>query len=112
MADAQKPADKPMTEPQALWQAGWIKPVDVVLFVTNVFCVAALVLWAFLGDPPFVKFVLACTLLISEQILWVIMLIFRCSYFVLKLHADVSLMPTTAARMVVSYYQQAPIPGQ
>jgi len=37
------------------------------------------------------------------KLIWLISLVFRCSWFVLKAHADIAMLPNASARIAVAY---------
>ena len=98
-----------MTQWQALKEAGWWTPYDWIM------AGILLALWIVTGfwllfHPASPEGASRMTVLlavflasISLKLVWLISLIFRCSWFVLKMHADIAMLPTTSARIAVAY---------
>lgn len=99
-----------MTRRQALRQVGWIAGIDYTFMVMIAMCFITLLFWKIFGNPqPFN--ILACVLTACALIqVWIVVLIFRCSLFVLDLQATINLMPDHAARIVMSAYSGQPAP--
>lgn len=91
------------------WQAqkhfGLVGQVDWVLGSFVVIGIVGTLLSAIL---PFVSIGVVCanlglTLLFAA--IWIIILLYRVLVFLLDLHADIALMPESAARIVAGYYE-------
>lgn len=90
----------------ALWSVGFLKPYDVImgaalcaswaLFVILVSRLSAnsMIVWALAN--------------VGLAQIWAIALTFRCSWFVIKVWADIKMMPAEAAKLAVGFVQQGP----
>lgn len=101
----------PMSQWEALKEAGWWRPFDwvmlgiiVVVWITGFY-------WKMFGDPSASGLIALLLTTIVFQLVWVTSLVFRCSWFVLRLHAEVATLPAESARIAVAYLSgQAPPP--
>lgn len=100
---------QPLTQWQALKEAGWWTPYD--WFVTILFFSLWIVtgFW-FLFSTPHPEGPSRTTVLLlifmagqSLQMVWLISLAFRCSWFVLKAHADIAMLPHASARIAAAF---------
>ncbi len=100
--------EKPLSELEALKQAGWWSPVDTL--IVGSICAAWLTgfYWVLFGHPEFIHFValLLITVILLQS--WLIVLILRCSRFVLRAHADIAMLPDASARIAVAYLSGGP----
>ena len=122
MADAiPTPADKqptvqstvlvqpPLSQWEALKQAGWWRPFDWMMLVVIAAVWITGFYWKMFGNPGTEGFIALLLVNVSLLLIWLISLIFRCSWFVLRLHADIATMPIEAGRIAVAYLSgQAP----
>lgn len=92
-----------MTYFEALRARGWVQPVDyVVLGLIATSAVTLFFYWLF-GKPTLLN---VLGFLIVDMFLlqiWIIILLFRCSCFVLETQADINLMPEAAGRIAVGF---------
>jgi hypothetical protein len=88
----------------ALVKLGWVKIIDVFFFIMvitpMIFASIQAVKQAWISCLIF----LMISALFSMS--WGIVLLFRCMYFVIKLSADVNLMPEAAAKIVAVMMRQ------
>ena len=99
-----EPLGPGMTQTQALRQVGWIQPIDFVLLGLIAATWVTLLYWNIFGEPTPMETLSCCLIAFAIVQVWAILLIFRCSHFVLLLTAHVNNMPDVAARMVIGYY--------
>jgi len=95
--------EKELTIWEALKQAGWWMTFDwiMVILVALVWLVGAN--WKIFGNPTATQMITMLLLALNVKFVWLISLAFRCSYFVLKLNADVATLPQASARIAVAY---------
>jgi hypothetical protein len=116
MADAiPTPADKqpstkstvllpaPTSRWTALKEAGWWAGMDTTFCIALAFIWVTALYWKIFGHPNLLNIVVLLLISLIILVAWLIILVYRCSLFVLQLHADIALMPDTAARMAVAY---------
>ena len=101
--------EKPMTQWQALKEAGWWTAFDWIILAV------ILAVWIVTGfwflfhtstpesTPPLTVLLVVLLANISLKLVWLISLVFRCSWFVLKAHADIAMLPNASARIEVAY---------
>lgn len=92
-----------MTYLQALRARGWIQPFDYVVLVLIALTGVTLFFYWLFGQPTFRNVV---GILVVDMFLlqiWTIILLFRCSCFVLETQADINLMPEAAGRIAVGF---------
>ncbi len=100
--------EQPLTQQQALRLVGWVQPVDYAILGIVSLVWITLGYWALFAEPTPLQILSCCLVAFTLVQLWMVILLFRCSHFVLMLTAYVNTMPDAAARMVVSYYSGRP----
>lgn len=118
MADAiPTPADKqpqtqstvvvqpPMSQWTALKQAGWWTSYDWMILGLIGLLWITFIYWKIFGNPTTMGLVAFLLINVSFKLIWIISLIFRCSWFVLRLNADIAVMPEESARIAVAFLQ-------
>jgi len=55
------------------------------------------------GTPKLLVLLAVLMASIMFKLIWLISLVFRCSWFVLKAHADIAMLPNASARIAVAY---------
>jgi hypothetical protein len=101
----------PLSQWEALKQAGWWRPFDwaMLALISAVWLTGFY--WKVFGNPGIEGFIALLLVNISLLLVWIISLVFRCSWFVLRLNADIATLPTDAARIAVAYLSgQTPPP--
>lgn len=94
---------QPMSQWSALKEAGWWAPYDwaIVIMITLLWITA--LYWCVFGHPSASGLIAFLLINISLKLIWIISLIFRCSWFVLRVHADIATLPQESARIAVAY---------
>ena len=119
----QRRADTIVAEPVmdqygALRQLGWIQPVDYLLMILVLFCWLTIIAWKIFGQPSNWNVLSCCIVAGVITQAWMIILIFRCSHFVLLIQAYLNTLPEEAAKIVMATYsgqvvnRQPPPPPQ
>jgi hypothetical protein len=90
---------------QALWQVGFIRPIDFLLCLSwmAVF-VTAIVFW-WTGKLEVLNALVFIFLECSIALFWVVLLTYRTCHHVVLARADINTMPEAAARLAVTYKQ-------
>lgn len=102
---------QPMSQWSALKQAGWWTSYDWVMLTAIGILWLTAFYWKIFGNPSPEGFVAFLLVNISLLLIWLISLVFRCSWFVLRMHADIATLPHESARIAVAYLSgQAPAP--
>lgn len=116
------PRPAPQSQYEALKAVGFIQLVDKVVVSTTVLTWLVVIGWNYmcrhgilLLEPFNLLVYLQVTIL--AWVAWVVVLVFRCTYFVLQLTASVKLMPYEAARILEAHRAggqpvQVPSPGE
>lgn len=94
-----------MSESAALWQVGFVKGFDCVIACVVLLGLSVIASWAVFGNPDAVRVIAALLAPIALIQLWIVALVFRCSYFVLKMRAEFNGLPDAAARIAVAHLQ-------
>jgi hypothetical protein len=117
MADAiptpqdQKPAEarstvvveQPMSQWRALKEAGWWAGYDsTMLTLIGLLWLTALY-WKIFGHPTASSIIILLLVNISVMLAWLIWAVFRCALFVLRLHAEMAMMPENSARIAAAF---------
>jgi hypothetical protein len=98
---AQQP---PMTQYQALRKVNFFSAFDFFIGACLAGVGVTLFFWCVFSRPTLVNVLgLAVVSLILLNV-WVVSLVYRCSHYVLVLHAEVMNMPLEAARLVMAGY--------
>lgn len=100
----------PMSQWNALKQAGWWTSYDWMVLGLIALLWLTFIYWKIFGNPTASGLIAFLLINVSFKLIWIISLIFRCSWFVLRLNADVATMPDEAARIAVAFLQgQQPV---
>lgn len=90
---------------QALWQVGFIRPIDFVLLLSWVaVLVAATVFW-WTGKLEVMNALIFIFSEITVALLWIVTLVYRTCHHVIMSRAEINTMPEAAARLAVTYKQ-------
>lgn len=97
-------ADKVLDQYTALRLLGWIQPIDYFMLFLIALSWATIVAWVVFGKPT--PWNILCCVLMSAILsqVWTIILVFRCSHFVLLIQAYLHTLPEEAARLVMANY--------
>lgn len=95
----------PMSQWAALKQAGWWTNADSVFVVIIAMLWITFIYWRIFGNPTTAGLIAFLLVNVSVKLVWLIFLVFRCSWFVLRLNADVAVMPEESARIAVAFLQ-------
>ena len=96
----------------ALKQQGWIKPVDYIFMLALAITWLSMIIYWIVGYPSvYTLFVTGLFTTVLLQV-WCVMLVYRAMYFVLVTRADINLMPVSAARMALAYFQAEQTPAR
>lgn len=93
-----------MTQYQALREVGWIQPIDYMIAVLVAFSWLTIVAWYVFGHPSPWNVLCCCLVAFGLTQVWVVLLLFRCSHFVLLVQASMQNLPDDAARIVMGAY--------
>ena len=100
---------KPLLDPEtrALWHFGWIRVLDIlfILFILGIGVVTFF--WWLFGKPTAIDLIASAVAVCFIFQVWIILLVFRCSRFVLDIIAEVKTMPEKAARLALAMSQQS-----
>lgn len=98
-----QPKERQITAYEALRSFGWIVPADFVFLGALVLTGITLVFWKIFGNPSALNVIAVILTAIFCILMWIVVLIYRCSYFVLLARSDINLLPEASARLAVSY---------
>lgn len=99
----------PLTPWQALKEAGWWTRYDWAMLALILAMWVVTLFWLIFspasseGTPRSTTLLFVFLASISLKLFWLVSLVFRCSWFVLKAHADIAMLPQDAARIAVAY---------
>lgn len=94
-----------MSEARVLWSLGWIKAFDIVVIAVSIIATSVILAWFIFAKPDPVLVVASFIPVLILLQIWLAMLIFRSSYFVLKMRAEFEMLPDAAARIAVAHMQ-------
>ena len=94
-----------MSRAQALWELGWVKPVDIFMVLADLLGLCLIGAWYGFGSPSAVNVlcVLFACILVNQW--WIVMLLFRATDFILSIRGEINLLPAAAARIVAASIQ-------
>ena len=99
---------KPFVDPQtkALFDVGFVKPIDF-MFVGALLSIVAIgsAHW-FFGALPFVGILTYALLEALIMQVWLIILVIRSMWFTVQVMADIKMMPSDAAKLALRFSQQ------
>lgn len=100
----------PMSQWTALKEAGWWTQYDWIMLSLIGFLWVTAFYWKMFGNPDGNGLVALLLINVSLLLVWLISLVFRCSFFVLRLHAEIATLPEQSARIAVAFLagQQPP----
>jgi hypothetical protein len=93
----------------ALWSVGMFKPYDCVVMAV-VFVLAATTFFWWMFSPEFQLARLLMPLMALSLVvqLWLVSLVYRCIWFVIKTWADIKNLPVSAAKLAVAFSRGTP----
>jgi hypothetical protein len=97
--------EKPMSRFEAQRKLGLFAPLDFTMAALILFSWMTLGFWKLFGTPTANELIAFAIINVVVTQLWLIVLCYRVLVFVLDLGADVNLMPESAARIVVGYWE-------
>lgn len=92
-----------MTQWQALRRVGWVQTSDFVFVGVLVASWVTAFFWWLFGSPTAAGLAVVAAANIVLAQLWVVSLVFRCSFFVLQMRAEINTMPAAAAKLALSF---------
>jgi len=99
-----------ITKWEALKQQGWIKPIDYIFMaVLGIIWLSMLIYWI-IGYPSVYTMLGVGVFTTTAIQAWSLILHFRTMDFILVTRADINLMPVSAARMALAYFQAGQTP--
>jgi len=105
-------AEPTLDQYAALRHLGWIQPIDYLCMVLIILTWLTVLAWNVFGQPT--PWNMLCCVLVAAVItqVWTILLVFRCSHFVLLIQAYLNTLPEEAARIVMAAYSGQAIKPQ
>ena len=88
----------------ALRQLGWIQPIDYFMLFVIAMCWLTVLAWKIFGQPTPWNILVCVVIAAVVTQLWSIILLFRCSHFVLLIQAYLNTLPEEAAKIVMAAY--------
>ena len=105
MPDIPAPKTQPLTRFEAQRKLGLFAPLDYTAALLVLFSWLTLGFWKLFGDPTPIHVVAFAVVNVVIMQIWIIILLYRVLVFVLDLGADINLMPESAARIVLGYWE-------
>lgn len=88
------------------------KPYDlVVVGVESLIVVTTIFWWIFKPEPQLVHLLVPFMLFVVVLMLWLVSLMYRCIWFVVKTWADIKQLPVSAAKLAVAFARGSTVPG-
>lgn len=88
----------------ALWEVGMFKPYDIVIVAVELFTSMVTALWyIFSQEPSWRVLAVVAVFCLALLLLWMVSLMYRCIWFVIKTWADIKQLPISAAQLAISF---------
>jgi hypothetical protein len=97
--------DKPLTRFEAQRKLGLVAGLDLTVMGLILFSWMTMGFWKFFGNPEPIHLVVMAIVNVVLMQAWIIVLCYRVMVFVLDLGADINLLPESAARIVLGYWE-------
>ena len=97
--------EKTLTRFEAQCKLGLFAPHDYVMLFLIVAVWITMGFWKLFGTPEPMHLIALALVNIFLTQCWFIVLVYRAMVFILDLHADISLMPEAAARIVLGFWE-------
>lgn len=96
---------RPIVDDQtrALWQIGFWRPLDFVIAGVELVTLITCFFWWAFGHPTAMGALLTAIAMIGLLQVWIILLVYRCLFFIVQTRADINLMPAAAAQLAIAY---------
>lgn len=95
-------AQQQVTLFQALQATGWVQGYDYVVFTLIALVWVTLLFWKIFASPTLTDVLGCCLVNVVLMQAWTVSLMYRCMHFVLMVRADVNMLPTAAAKIVIA----------
>src|SRR5208337_4851965 len=93
---------QPMSQWTALKEAGWWTSFDTTMGVLILILWITALYWRLFGHPGTLGLIALLLINLNLIVIWLIALVFRASWFVLRLNADIATLPNESARIAVA----------
>lgn len=88
---------------KALWEVGFVRPIDLMYAAVMAMCAVTAMFWCIFGNPTVIALLTTAVSMLVMFQLWLILLLYRCLYFIIQTRADINLMPEQAAKLALLY---------
>jgi hypothetical protein len=88
---------------KALWEVGFVTIIDFIWCALMLFGAITAAFWCIFGSPTVLGLLVVGVVLLGMFQGWLVLLLYRCLYFIIKTRADINMMPTEAARLAQIY---------
>lgn len=102
-------AQQQFTQWQALRAVGWVQPIDFVMVFLIFMTAMTAIFWSIFSEPTGIQLMTCAIVGFTIGQLWLVLLIFRCSHFVLVVQASFENLPYEAARIAMAGIQGRPM---
>ena len=94
---------QPLSQWNALKQAGWWAGYDTTMACLIGALWITAIYWRIFGHPAPSSLIILLLINANIMIAWLIWSVFRCALFVLRMHADIAMLPHEAARIAAAF---------
>jgi len=98
-------AEQPITRFQAQRKLGLFAPHDYVMCSLITVAWVTMIFWAIFGSPGSIQLLAVAVMTMFFTQCWIIVLLYRILVFLLDMHADITLLPRSAAQMVLEHWK-------
>jgi hypothetical protein len=104
--------EKEQSHVSALWEVGMFKPYDLVVVGLEVLiAVTTGFWWLFKPEPQVIQLLVPFMVFVIVLMLWLVSLMYRCIWFVVKTWADIKNLPASAAKLAIAFARGTSVPG-
>lgn len=104
--------EKEKSHVSALWEVGMFKPYDLMVIGLEILIVTTTFFWwVFKPEPQLVHLLIPFMLFTLALLFWMVSLMYRCIWFVVKTWADIKNLPVSAAKLAVVFARGSNVPG-
>ena len=100
-----------MTQWEALRRVGWFQGSDFAIVGIILASWVTCFFWWLFGSPTLAGLAVVALANLALTQIWAISLVFRCSFFVLQMRAEINTMPAAAAKLALSFQRGSAPPA-
>ena len=92
---------------KALFEVGFVQKIDAAFILALFSTIAGTANWMVFGHPTAIQLIACGIGGLAVLMFWVLVVLFRCMWFVIQLMADMKMLPASAAKLALQFSAQA-----